>query len=148
LTVSEREVAEWARAHGGAFEVEPLLEIVRGRRVQVGFTLRLSARLPMEGRSREQRWAEAAEIEARLRGMLEAIAPPAGSPARLEIEPHRKAAILAPGADVEPEIEVSARVFHGENYFAEATVAEEKRAYAWARRLAEMGLVERRRPLR
>jgi hypothetical protein len=35
------------------------------------------------------------------------------------------------------------RVFHGDDYFAETTVAEEKRVYDVTRRLTEIGLQER-----
>ena len=37
-----------------------------------------------------------------------------------------------------------ARVSHGDDYFAEATAGEEKKVSAGVRRLAELGLKERR----
>jgi hypothetical protein len=138
------DVARWAGDHGACFEVEPLIELLRGRRVQVGFIVRLYARLPLEERSPAERRAEAAEIQARLREMLQSIAPPEGSSARLEIEPSRTGVSLAPEGGLQPEVGVSARVFHGEDYSAEVTEGEEKRVHAATRRLAEMGLKERR----
>ncbi len=42
------DVAAGAEAHGASFETAPLVEMVRGRQVQVGFTISLYARLPVE----------------------------------------------------------------------------------------------------
>ena len=44
---SESDVAAWAKAHGAGFEVAPLIEQARGRRAQIGFTVRLFARMPI-----------------------------------------------------------------------------------------------------
>jgi hypothetical protein len=41
---------------------------------------------------------------------------------------------------MKPEIAVVARVFHGEEYFAEVTADERERFSAVAKRLTEMGL--------
>ena len=138
------DTAAWAREHDASFEVEPLTEVLRGDHVQVGFTVRLSARLPME-RPQPERREEADAIRARLREILQSLAPPAESQARLEIQPLRTAASLSPESGMQPEIAVEARVFHGRDYFAEVTEGEERKVYAGVRRLAEMGLKERRR---
>lgn len=144
LSAPASDLGDWARAHGACFEVEPLTELVRGRPVQVGFTVSLYARLPLDAPP-QQRWVQAAEIRARLRELLQSLAPPANSPARLEMEPFRRAAFMTPEGGMEPEIAVCARVFHGADYFAEVTEAEERKVYQGARRLREMGLTERRR---
>jgi hypothetical protein len=138
------EAVQWARDHHAGFELEPLVVAARGRRVHVGFTIRLYADLPVDARPHAERWSEAAEIQATLRQLLESLAPPDGGAVRLEIEPSRALALVVPGGDRAPEIAVRARVFHSEDYFV--TAREEKRIYAQARRLAEMGLQERLRP--
>jgi len=135
---SEREVATWARAHGAYFEVEPLLDVVQGRPVQVGFTINLYARLPREGPPSE-RWVQAAQTRARLRQIFRLLGPQ-GS---LEIQPPRTAVSLALGAHV-PEVAVSARVFLGADHFA---AANERRVYGGAGRLTEIGVKERPSPL-
>ena len=145
---SGSESTGWAAAHGASFEVVPLIEVLRGRQVQVGFTIGLYARLPLDERPRAERWAEAEEIQAKLREMLQSLAPPEGSPARLELEPSRKAAFLDAEGGRQPEVAVRARVFHGKDYSAEVTEDEEQRVHAATRRLAEMGLTERRRRMR
>jgi len=146
--VSSSHTNDWATAHDASFEVEPLIEMTQGRQAQVGFLIRVFARLPMEKTHGAERLAAAAEIRAKLEEILRSLAPPAGSRARLELDPARTAAVLAPDHGMQPEIAVSARVFHGEDYFAEVTEGEENRVYAGARRLAETGFKERRRPLR
>jgi hypothetical protein len=139
------DVSAWAKAHAACFEVEPLIELLLGRRVQVGFTISLFARLPMDEQARAERWTRAAEIRATLRQLLESLAPAEGGRARLEIEPRRAAVTLSPEGEMQPEIAVNGRVFHGDEYFAEVTEGEEKRVYEVTRRLTEMGLTERRR---
>src|SRR5262249_47389129 len=133
---------------GAGVRAAPREEEGRGRQPLWGRPTRHFGRLPRGDAPPAERWAEASEIRERLRQMLQSLAPPAGAGGRLEIEPLRTAAFLAPEGDMHPEVSVSARVFHGEDYFAEVTEGEEKRVYAGGRRLAEMGLKERRHPLR
>jgi hypothetical protein len=94
----------------------------------VGFTLGLYARLPVENGPGPEREAAAAEIWQGLR----------------EIDGPRSAAFFAPEGRMQPESAFNARVFHGDDYFPEVTVSEEKKLYEVARRLTEMGLKERR----
>src|SRR5262249_49445902 len=110
---------------------------------QVGFTVRLFARLPMDQRPLAERWEEATQVRMKLRELLQSLAPAEGAGGRLEIEPLRTEAVLASGGG-EPEVSGSAQAFHGEDYFREVTKDEEKRVFAGARRLQEMGLHEGR----
>jgi hypothetical protein len=140
---ADPEAAAWARAHGASYEVAALIEMVKKRPVQVGFTVTVYARLPLEATPGPERRAAAWEIQGRLRGMLESLAPPAGSAARMEIEGPRSAVFLTPREGMEPEVAVSARVYHGGDYFAEVALAEEVLVHRAARRLAALGLRER-----
>ena len=139
---SESDVAAWAKAHGAGFEVAALIEQVRGRRAQIGFTVRLFARVPMDDRPQKERWAEAVEIRSRLLEILRSLAPAPGGRGRLEVEPSRTAATLDPGRELEPEVSVVGRVFHGDDYFAEVTEADRTKVYEGVRRLTEMGIPE------
>ena len=121
------------------------MERVKGRQVQVGFTLSLYARLPMGQGAVEQQRAAAEEIRKHLREIVQSLAPPQESRARVEIDASRAAVVIEPEGGREPEIAVHARVFHRDDYFAETTVAEEKRVHDVTRRLTEMGFKERRR---
>jgi len=139
---SESDVAAWAKTHGAGFEVAPLIEQARGRRAQIGFTVRLFARMPMDARPQKERFADAVEIRNRLRQILQSLAPAPGGRGRLEIEPFRAAATLDPARELEPEISVVGRVFHGDDYFAEVTESERTKVYEGVRRLTEMGIPE------
>ena len=139
---SESDVAAWAKTHGAGFEVAPLIEQVRGRRAQIGFTVRLFARMPMDARPQKERWAEAVEIRDRLLRILQSLAPPPEGRGRLEVEPFRAAATLDPTRELEPEISVVGRVFHGDDYFAEVKESERTKVYEGVRRLTEMGIPE------
>jgi hypothetical protein len=138
------DLAAWARDHEVCFELGPLVEMVKGRRVQVGFTLGLYARLPLKTGPGPEREAAARAIWERLREIAQSLAPRKGSRARVEVEGPRAAAFFDPGGRLLPEIAFNARVSHGDDYFAEATAGEEERLRSVTRRLTEMGLKERR----
>jgi hypothetical protein len=138
------DLAEWVEAHAPSFELAPLVELVKGRQVQVGFTLSLYARLPMGKVSAEQQRAAAEEIRRHLREIIQSFAPPQESRAGVEIDTPR-GVVIEPEGRREPEVAVHARVFHRDDYFAETTVGEEKRVHDATRRLTEMGFKERRR---
>ena len=139
------DVAAWAEAHGACFEVAPLVEMVRGRQVQVGFTISLYARLPVGSGPGPERVAAAAEIWEALREIAQSLAPRVGPRARVDVEAQRPAAFFAPEGGMLPEVAFVARVFHGDDYFAEVTVTEEQRLRAVTGQLAKMGLTERLR---
>jgi len=139
------DVAAWAEAHGASFEVAPLVEMVRGRQVQVGFTISLYARLPVEAGPGPERVAAAAEIWEGLREIAQSLAPRVGARARVDVEAQRPAAFFAPEGRMLPEVAFTARVFHGDDYFAEVTVSEEQKLRGVTGQLTEMGLKERSR---
>jgi hypothetical protein len=62
-----------------------------------------------------------------------------------EIVGSRPTVSFAPEGQMQPDIGLDARVFHGDDYFAEATAGEEERLRSVTRRLTEMGLRERHR---
>lgn len=148
MSEGESDLTAWAKGHAARFEVAPLFEMVKGRKVQVGFTASLYARLPLEKAPGAERRAEAAAIRERLAEIVQSLVPREGSRARVEIDPPRAAVVLEPEGQREPEVALSARVFHGDDYFAEATVAEEKRVYDVIRRLTEIGLQEKHQWIR
>lgn len=134
------DVAGWARAHRACFEVAPLVEVVKERRLQVGFTVALYAQLPLEKGPGQERRADAAKVWEGLREIVGALAPAEGGRARLEIEPLRTAAFFRPENEMKPEIGLSARIFHGEDYLAEVTPDERDKLSEAMKRLTDMGL--------
>jgi hypothetical protein len=120
--------------------VEPLVESNKGRRVQVGFIVRFYARQPVQEGPEAERREAAARVWEGLREIAQSFAPSEGSSARLEIEAPRLAAFLRPENEMHPEIALTARVFHGDDYFAEVTGDEREHLSAVTRRLTELGL--------
>ena len=141
------EVAAWARAHEACYELGPLVEMVKGRKVQVGFTLGLFARLPLGTGPGPAREAAARDVWEKLREIGQQLAPREGTRARVEVDGPRAVAVFQPAGQMRPEVAFTARIVHGDDYFKEATEGEEERLRSVAGRLAELGLKERRRPL-
>jgi hypothetical protein len=137
------DVHEWARTHRARFELEPLVELVEGRQVQVGLTIFLYARFPMQAKDSASRRALAAEIQSGLRDILQSIQPGGDSPARMQVQPPRQAAVLSPQSGMEPEIAVEARIFHAGDYTKEVTREEKDKLLAAIRSgLAGAGVKE------
>jgi hypothetical protein len=134
------DAAAWARSHQACFEVTPLEESVKGRRVQVGFSVTLYASLPLEQGPGEGRRADVVTVWEGLRQILQTIVPKEGGGARVEIEAPRSAAIFRPENDMKPEVSLSARLYHGDDYFAEVTADEREALSALTKRLTELGL--------
>jgi hypothetical protein len=145
VTTDDDDVIAWARAHGAAFDTEPLIEMKGAQRIQVGFTLTLYARVPMEKAQGTERREESLRILERLRAIVESLEPEAGSRARVEIEPTRPAAVVRPESGLTPEVSLRARIFHGDDYFAPVTADEGRRMSRVDRELEAKGLLMRPR---
>lgn len=130
----------WAREHRACFDITPLMESRGGQRLQVGYTIELYARLPTEKAPGPERREASAKIWEALRTIALSLAPAADSGIRVEIEPPRTAAFLRPTNDMEPEILLTARVFHAGDYFAPVTNDERGKLPSLERRLTAIGL--------
>ena len=137
---TESDDAAWARTHRACFQVLPLVEMRGNAKMQVGFIVDLYAALPADKAAGAERIEESRRLWERLRAIVESLRPPEGSTARMEIEPQRTAAYLRQENEMEPEIGLRARVFHGDEYFKAATPDESKRMSAVEGRLKAMGL--------
>jgi hypothetical protein len=135
------DTAAWIRARGVRYELGLLVERIRGREVQIGFTISLSARLPLEKPAGLERQAAAAEIRRRLRDIVDSLVLPEGSGAQVEVDAPRAAVVFGPGRS-DPDIILSARIYHRNDYFMEVTLDEETRLRRVTRQLAEWGLQE------
>jgi hypothetical protein len=140
MSTSDADTAAWAREHRACYELQPLVERHGGSKIQVGFTLTLYAALPMEKGPGPERREAGRQIWEKLREVVESLAPPADSRARAEIEPPRTAAFLRPENQMQPEIGLTARVFHGDDYFAPVTGEERNKLAGAEQKLASLGL--------
>ena len=136
---SEFDIAEWARANKACFETTPLTEMRGSERIQVGYNVDLYALAPMDKAPGEERRAAGAEIWERLKAILEAATREGGA-ARFEVEPARVGAVMRQQNDLQPEVNLRARVFHADDYFKAVTNDERDRVPAFERRLTTLGL--------
>ena len=135
----EGDVAAWARANAACFDLVPLVEMKEGKKIQVGITLELYARLPMDKPPGPERRAAAAEVLGKLRQIVESLRPESGE-VRVQVEPPRTAAYLRRETEMEPEVRLSAQIYHAHDYFAPVTEDERARISTLERRLTTLGL--------
>jgi len=137
---SEDDTAAWARLHRACFETTPLVEMKGGEKIQVGFTVDLYAALPTDKAPGADRREAALPILARLRTIAESLTPAEGRSTRVEIESPRDAVVRRPENELEPEVSLRVRVFHGDDYFAAVTDDERERISVVDRTLTAQGL--------
>ena len=130
----------WARDHRACYDITPLVESRAGQRIQVGYALELYARLPLERAPGPERREASEKTWEELRTIALSLTPAEDRGVRVEIEPRRAAAFLRPTNDMEPEILLTARVFHAGDYFAPVTKEERDKLSGLEDKLTAMGL--------
>ena len=143
MTRSDAEWATWAREHRVAFEVAPLVESKGDAKVQIGFTLSLWAAAPLGQPPGAEQQAAVREIWEELRALAESAVPAAERKAGAEIEPPHSA-VLRPENDFKPEVGLTWRLFHRDDYMAPVTGADRERLAWLEKRLLAMGLKQGR----
>jgi hypothetical protein len=136
---SETDMAAWARTNKACFEMTPLTEMRGSERIQVGYNVDFYALLPMDIPPGDQRREAGAAIWQQLKAILETATQQAGQ-ARFEIDAQRVGAIMRQQNDLQPEINLRARVFHPDDYFAAVTAEERERLHGFEKRLTTLGL--------
>lgn len=136
---TEADIQAWARLHKVCFEVSPLIELDRDKKVHVGYTLEFYAHLPEKPPGPERR-AEATRVWERLRDLVQSSAPSPESKFRLKIAAPRFAIYQRPQSRMEPEILLTAQVFHADNYFTPITDDERSRMSEFERKLTSLGI--------
>ena len=133
---SDAEWTEWTRAHRAAYEVAPLVELQGGVQMQVGFTLSLYVEAPAES-------AEGSEAYEKLEHEMEALAEDALATeervAETEPDPERTV-VVRPENELKPEVCLSWRIFHKDEYLKPVTAAEREGLSQFEKRLHELGL--------
>lgn len=137
---SEVDIAGWARLHKVCYEISPLIEMDREQKVQVGYTIDFYAHLPVDKPPGPERRAAAVKIWERLRDIVQSFPPSSESPYRLKITAPRFAVYQRPQSHMEPEIMLSAQVFHAEKYFTPVSEEERAKLSAFERKLATLGI--------
>lgn len=105
----------WVREGRITFEQAPLLEQVKGGRVQVGVEFRLFARLP-ESAKMDPGGPQSRDLHAKLRAIARSLLPKEPRATRCEVEPFDAALRLRPETHWAPEVQLSLRVEHRAGY--------------------------------
>jgi hypothetical protein len=137
---SDAEWAAWAKQHRVAFEVAPLVEAQEGgERVHLGYTLSLYAELPMDKPPGKERQEAGRLLREEMVAFLREAVPPEKREAAAELETPR-AAVLRPENDLRPEIGLTWRLFHKDEYMKPVSDADRQRLGSLEKRLVQMGL--------
>jgi len=140
MSVTETEIAAWARQNQASYEINPLIEMHEGQKLQIGYEVNLFAEFPTGRDAGPERQEAIMGIWERLRQVAERLLPPEATKARVEVAPFRAAARLRPENEMEPEVMLTARLFHANDYFAPVDESERLAVTALEKRLSGMGL--------
>src|SRR5262245_60972971 len=123
MSRSDAEWTDWARKNRVAFEVSQLLEPKGHEKIQVGFGLILYGALPDKPAGPERQDA-AVHLMQEMRELIEATFPAGQAVARTEWEPPRLAAVLRPENELKPEVSLTLRIFHADEYLKAVTAGD------------------------
>jgi hypothetical protein len=137
---AENDFEAWARTRQACFELTPLTEMRGSERLQVGFNVDLYALLNMDTDRGEERGKVFLETWTKLKAILQAAIRDIETGARMEVEPMRLAAVMRQENKLQPEVNLRARVFHGDNYFAAVTLEERNQVPVLEEKIRMLGL--------
>jgi len=128
----------WIRDHRVCWELEPLIEWSRHRRLHVGYQLLLFAR-NAGGLRDDPGGGECEGLHEGLRAIALRVLPKEQGATRTEIEPFDAAFHLRPESTWVPEIQLTIRILHREGYLRPADQAEKGLAEEIQKGLAALG---------
>lgn len=140
---TEGEWAPWAREHRAAFQTVPLIEAVKGERVQVGFSLTLYVAAPMESAPGRQRMEAVTKLWDELKALAEDIAPEDQRTARVQVEQAARV-VLRPENEFKPEVGLTFNLFPRGGAMAAVTPEDRERMSQIEKRLVAFGVKQGR----
>jgi hypothetical protein len=143
MSRTEAEWVAWARGHRAAFQSTPLIEVVKGERVQVGFSLTVYVAAPMEDAPGPQRTEAVRGLWAELVDLAEAIAPEEQRTARVQVEQAARV-VLRPENEFKPEVFLTFNLFPRGGGLAAVTPEDRARMTALEKRLTAFGVKQGR----
>jgi hypothetical protein len=143
MTRSEAEWAAWARQHRAAFQTVPLIEDVRGEKVQVGFSLTLYVAAPLENAPGPQRGEAVGRLWEELMALAEDIGPEDQRTARVQVEQAARV-VLRPENEFRPEVGLTFHLFPGSRSMAAVTAEDRERVALVEKRLLAFGVKQGR----
>jgi hypothetical protein len=139
MSKSEAEWAAWAKENKVAFQATPLVELRGHERVQVGFNLTLYGAIPPKPAGDERRDA-ARKVKEELREFLEQAVANQETVARTEFQPSGMELVMRPENQLRPEVGVTLRIFHADEYMKSVTAEEKEGLSRFEKRLVALGL--------
>ena len=136
---TEAEWASWAREHRAAFQTVPLVEAVKGERLQVGFALTLYVAAPMESGPGPQRMEAVAKVWDELKALAEDVAPEEQRTARVQLEQAARV-VLRPENEFKPEVGLTFNLFPRGGGMAAVTAEDRERMAKVEKRLLALGV--------
>jgi hypothetical protein len=143
MTRTEADWGAWAREHLAAFQTVPLIEAVRGERVQVGFSLTLYVAAPLESAPGPQRMEAVGKLWDELKLLAEDIAPEEQRTARVQLEQAARV-VLRPENEFKPEVGLTFHLFPRGGSMAAVTDQDRERVTQVERRLLAFGVKQGR----
>ena len=143
MTRTEAEWAVWARQHRACFQVESLIELVKGERVQVGFSLTLYVAAPMEQAPGAERSQTIAGLWDELKLLAADIAPEEQRTARVQVEQNARA-VLRPENEFKPEVGLTFHLFPRGSGMSPVSNEDRERVARIEKRLQSFGVKQGR----
>jgi hypothetical protein len=139
MSKSDAEWAAWAKENKVSFQATPLVELRGHEKVQVGFNLTLYGAFPPKPAAEERREA-GRKLKEEMREFLEHAAAGYEHVSRTEWQPSGMELVMRPENELRPEVSVTVRIFHGDEYMKSVTAEEREGLSRFEKRLVAMGL--------
>ena len=143
MTRTEVEWGDWARLHRAAFQTVPLIEVVRGERLQVGFSLTFYVAAPLEATAGAQRTELVGKLWDELKALAEDVVPSAERTARVEVEQSARV-VLRPENEFKPEVGLTFHLLPRGGALAAVTNEDRDRVTQIEKRLLAFGVKQGR----
>jgi hypothetical protein len=143
MTRTEVEWGDWARLHRAAFQTVPLIEVVRGDRLQVGFSLTFYVAAPLDTTPGAQRTALVGKLWDELKALAEDVVPSAERTARVEVEQTARV-VLRPENEFKPEVGLTFHLLPRGGALAAVTNEDRDRVTQVEKRLLAFGVKQGR----
>jgi hypothetical protein len=143
MSRTEGEWAAWAREQRACFQNVPLIEVVRGERLQVGFSLTLYVAAPLGSTAGAPRVDAIAKLWDELKELAEDVAPSEQRTARVQLEQAARV-VLRPENEFKPEVGLSFHLFPRGGSLAAVTNEDRDRMATVEKRLLAFGVKQGR----
>ena len=138
----EPTLSDWIREHRICWELSPLVEMADGRRLPVGYELRLFAR-HTAGVKADPGCHECASLYEKQKAVALSVLPREARPTTYEFEPFDASWHLRPETTWTPEVQLVLRIVHRGGYLQPIDPCESTCAKEIAAKLRELGAQEK-----